>query len=238
MRWSIWKTVGQKKMFYSSVCLEYLFFSHQWYFIGFLIATAEIFSSALLHIKILQCSLFCSCPLFFSLLLPTACVTKFLTTGWSSQYGPRPYWWYSLFWSMVAETTVLGSKEWSVVDSMWCFIWSFTDSMSVSRSGGSCQNITRWRINKLCIWLLWFPPADQWYKRKSHPTIERVQRRLNHSREVSVEFRNPYPHSDCNLERGGLCLNATLRNWIRFYVPKGSELISFAGSKKKIQTKK
>ena len=56
------------------------------------------------------------------------------------------------------------------------------------------------------------------------------------TREVVVEFRNPYPHSDCSLERGGLCLNATLRNWIRFYVPKGSELISFAGSKKKVQT--
>src|SRR3989338_1952744 len=56
------------------------------------------------------------------------------------------------------------------------------------------------------------------------------------TREVVVEFRNPYPHSDCSLERGGLCLNATLRNWIRFYVPKGSELKSFAGSKKKVQT--
>ena len=56
------------------------------------------------------------------------------------------------------------------------------------------------------------------------------------TREVAVEFRNPYPHSDCSLERGGLCLNATLRNWIRFYVPKGSELISFDGSKKKVQT--
>ncbi|OGK41998.1 hypothetical protein A2954_05305 [Candidatus Roizmanbacteria bacterium RIFCSPLOWO2_01_FULL_37_12] len=56
------------------------------------------------------------------------------------------------------------------------------------------------------------------------------------TREVVIEFRNPYAHSDCNLERGGLCLNATLRNWIRFYVPKGSELISFDGSKKKVQT--
>lgn len=56
------------------------------------------------------------------------------------------------------------------------------------------------------------------------------------TREVTVEFRNPYPHSDCNLERGGLCLNATLRNWIRVYVPKGSELVSFAGSKMKVQT--
>ncbi|OGK22311.1 hypothetical protein A2866_05355 [Candidatus Roizmanbacteria bacterium RIFCSPHIGHO2_01_FULL_39_8] len=56
------------------------------------------------------------------------------------------------------------------------------------------------------------------------------------SREVTIEFRNPYPASDCNLERGGLCLNATLRDWIRFYVPEGSELVSFDGSKKKVQT--
>lgn len=56
------------------------------------------------------------------------------------------------------------------------------------------------------------------------------------SREVNVVFKNPYPHSDCNLERGGLCLNATLRNWIRIYVPKGSELIDFVGSEKKVRT--
>lgn len=56
------------------------------------------------------------------------------------------------------------------------------------------------------------------------------------SRSVTVEYRNPYPHSDCNLERGGLCLNATLRNWIRIYVPKGSKLVDFKGSQKKVQT--
>ncbi|MFA6390771.1 MAG: DUF4012 domain-containing protein [Patescibacteria group bacterium] len=55
-------------------------------------------------------------------------------------------------------------------------------------------------------------------------------------REVTIVFRNPYPASDCNLERGGLCLNATLRNWIRFYVPEGSKLISLKGSTKKVQT--
>ncbi len=55
------------------------------------------------------------------------------------------------------------------------------------------------------------------------------------NRQVIVELKNPYPHSDCNLERGGLCLNATLRNWIRFYVPKGSKLESFQGSLKKVQ---
>lgn len=56
------------------------------------------------------------------------------------------------------------------------------------------------------------------------------------TREVSVLYRNPFPHSDCSLERGGLCLNATLRDWVRVYVPKGSRLVEFKGSKKKVQT--
>lgn len=56
------------------------------------------------------------------------------------------------------------------------------------------------------------------------------------TREVKIEYRNPYPHSDCNLERGGLCLNAILRNWIRIYVPKGSQLMEFKGSQTKVQT--
>lgn len=51
-------------------------------------------------------------------------------------------------------------------------------------------------------------------------------------RNVKIEYRNPYPHSDCSLERGGLCLNATLRNWIRVYVPQGSKLIEFKGVSK------
>ena len=56
------------------------------------------------------------------------------------------------------------------------------------------------------------------------------------SREVTINFKNPYPASDCNLERGGLCLNAILRNWIRLYVPQGSKLVSFNGSSKKVQS--
>lgn len=55
------------------------------------------------------------------------------------------------------------------------------------------------------------------------------------TREISIEYRNPYPHSNCSLD-GGLCLNATLRNWLRVYVPKGSRLESFQGSLKKTQT--
>ncbi len=66
---------------------------------------------------------------------------------------------------------------------------------------------------------------------------ESIDSKTNGSeREVTINFKNPYPASDCNLERGGLCLNAPLRNWIRFYVPQGSKLISLKGSTKKVRT--
>jgi hypothetical protein len=53
---------------------------------------------------------------------------------------------------------------------------------------------------------------------------------------VTVNYKNPYPPSDCNLEHGNLCLNAVLRDWVRIYVPKGSQLISNNGSEVKMTT--
>jgi hypothetical protein len=55
---------------------------------------------------------------------------------------------------------------------------------------------------------------------------------------VTVEYTNPEPPSDCNLERGALCLNAENRDWVRFYVPKGSQLIAAdsKGSQVKLTT--
>ncbi len=47
---------------------------------------------------------------------------------------------------------------------------------------------------------------------------------------LTVEYKNPYEGSDCNLERGGLCLNAPLRNWVRVYVPTGSTLVENIGT--------
>ncbi len=55
-------------------------------------------------------------------------------------------------------------------------------------------------------------------------------------RELTLIYKNPYKHSNCSLEAGGLCLNATLRNWLRVYVPKSSKLIEFRGSQKKVRT--
>ncbi|OGH18265.1 MAG: hypothetical protein A2868_03370 [Candidatus Levybacteria bacterium RIFCSPHIGHO2_01_FULL_40_15b] len=53
---------------------------------------------------------------------------------------------------------------------------------------------------------------------------------------VTMEYRNPEKHSDCNLERGGLCLNAIHRDFQRVYVPKGSTLVSNKGSQVKVGT--
>jgi hypothetical protein len=48
---------------------------------------------------------------------------------------------------------------------------------------------------------------------------------------ISVTYTNPAAASNCNLEKGGLCLNAAnYRDWFRFYVPTGSKLIKMTGS--------
>lgn len=49
---------------------------------------------------------------------------------------------------------------------------------------------------------------------------------------VTIDYKNPAPPSNCNLEAGELCLNGILRNWLRVYVPEQSELIGFSGSEK------
>jgi len=53
---------------------------------------------------------------------------------------------------------------------------------------------------------------------------------------VTINYKNPYPPSDCNLERGNLCLNAVLRDWIRLYTPKGSKIVDSKGSEVKMTT--
>ncbi|MEK7543832.1 MAG: DUF4012 domain-containing protein [Patescibacteria group bacterium] len=54
---------------------------------------------------------------------------------------------------------------------------------------------------------------------------------------LTLEYKNPYPGSDCGLESGGLCLNAPLRNWVRVYAPMGSKLTESRGSQSPKDTK-
>ena len=58
------------------------------------------------------------------------------------------------------------------------------------------------------------------------------------TKKLTIDYRNPQPYSDCNLESGGLCLNAILRNLQRVYVPEGSTLSQVKGSSVKVETKK
>lgn len=47
--------------------------------------------------------------------------------------------------------------------------------------------------------------------------------------QLEVTYRNPAPASNCNLEAGKLCLNGIYRNWVRFYLPLGSQLVEATG---------
>jgi hypothetical protein len=48
---------------------------------------------------------------------------------------------------------------------------------------------------------------------------------------ITVSYNNPSKASNCNLEKGDLCLNAAkYRDWFRFYVPAGSTLVKMTGS--------
>jgi len=69
--------------------------------------------------------------------------------------------------------------------------------------------------------------VEQKYQISSDGTITKT---------VTVNYKNPHEPSDCNLERGGLCLNAPWRNWFRVYVPKGSKLKDSSGSEVKMTT--
>ena len=50
---------------------------------------------------------------------------------------------------------------------------------------------------------------------------------------VEITYRNTRRADNCNLEAGLLCLNSTLRDWTRIYVPSGAELIDAQGFSEK-----
>ncbi|MFH0863626.1 MAG: DUF4012 domain-containing protein [Candidatus Gottesmanbacteria bacterium] len=51
---------------------------------------------------------------------------------------------------------------------------------------------------------------------------------------LTINYKNPAAESPgCNLELGGICLNGPMPNWLRVYVPKGSQLVEMKGSEDK-----
>ncbi|MFZ5376965.1 MAG: DUF4012 domain-containing protein [Patescibacteria group bacterium] len=53
---------------------------------------------------------------------------------------------------------------------------------------------------------------------------------------VEITYKNSRQADNCNLEAGKLCLNSTLNDWTRLYLPKGSELIEAQGFKNQATT--
>lgn len=51
---------------------------------------------------------------------------------------------------------------------------------------------------------------------------------------VTIEYINPQPASNCNLEAGELCLNGIAPLWVRVYVPQGSQLLKASGSTQEV----
>ncbi len=46
---------------------------------------------------------------------------------------------------------------------------------------------------------------------------------------IEITYRNTHKADNCNLEAGLLCLNSTLRDWTRLYIPKDAELVQAQG---------
>ncbi len=71
-----------------------------------------------------------------------------------------------------------------------------------------------------------------------HNVVQNIEKQGDGSlvKTINITYTNPEPPSDCDLERGGLCLNAELRNWLRIYVPKGSQLLESQGSEVEVTT--
>lgn len=57
------------------------------------------------------------------------------------------------------------------------------------------------------------------------------------TKKLTVIYSNTAPASNCNLEAGQLCLNATTPDLVRVYIPLGSQLIEAVGFDDKVEVK-
>jgi len=56
------------------------------------------------------------------------------------------------------------------------------------------------------------------------------------TKKLTLTYKNPRKGDNCNLEAGQLCLNGLLRDWIRVYIPKGSQLKAGRGFEADMET--
>ncbi len=64
---------------------------------------------------------------------------------------------------------------------------------------------------------------NEWYQEVTPPVDGYL------TKTIEVTYKNPRRADNCNLEAGLLCLNSTLKDWSRIYLPKGSQLVKAQG---------
>ena len=64
---------------------------------------------------------------------------------------------------------------------------------------------------------------NEWYQEVTPPVDGYL------TKTIELTYKNPRRADNCNLEAGLLCLNSTLKDWSRIYLPKGSQLVKAQG---------
>jgi len=62
-----------------------------------------------------------------------------------------------------------------------------------------------------------------------HQVIESAPENGELTKTIEITYKNSRKGDNCNLEAGLLCLNSTLRDWTRLYIPAGSKLVDAQG---------
>lgn len=138
--------------------------------------------------------------------------------------SPKLYW-GPLFQEMISESAQKHILYYVYDDSAQKGLDALNISGRISAFDGDYLHINEANFGGAKSNLFTTEDVSQNYEVKDDGTIQKT---------ITINYKNPYPPSDCNLERGNLCLNAVLRDWIRIYVPKGSKMQSSQGSEVKM----
>lgn len=140
--------------------------------------------------------------------------------------SPKQYW-GPLFQSLIAQTGEKHILFYLYDEEAQKGIESLNAAGQILPFDGDYLHINETNFSGAKVNIFMQEQVENNYAVKSDGTIEKT---------VTINYKNPFPGSDCNLERGNLCLNAEYKDWIRIYVPKGSELVDSKGSSVKIET--
>jgi hypothetical protein len=140
--------------------------------------------------------------------------------------SPKVYW-GPLFQSIIAQTNEKHALFYLYDDQAQQGIEALNAAGRIRDFDGDYLHINETNFSGAKVNIFMQEEVENNYKVDSDGTITKT---------ITINYKNPFPPSDCNLERGGLCLNAEYRDWIRIYVPKGSELVDSKGSQVKMTT--